>query len=200
MENAKKRMLREQKRMLRKQLLKKRDALTPSQQDRAEVLITERILGHQWFYLSDGILGFVNYGSEIRTREILREALKKGKKVYLPKIEKDLSGEGETMNFYRIRDLEELQEGYRGIPEPAGSSERYVYSPKTAGHTLLLMPGVGFDPFRNRMGYGKGFYDRFLEGKEKLQVRSIAIGHLCQQVEELPTEEKDIKPYQVILV
>ncbi|MBP5281131.1 MAG: 5-formyltetrahydrofolate cyclo-ligase [Lachnospiraceae bacterium] len=185
----------DEKRALRKKLLALRDALAEEQRKRGEVLITERILGHQWFYLSDMILGFVSYGSEIETREILKEALAKGKKLYLPKV----TGHDE-MKFYRVTSLEELKEGYKGILEPDGTSEEYVYDEESAKKTLLLMPGVGFDAYGNRLGYGKGFYDRFLEGKDGLQIRSIAIGHSCQKAEKIPVDPKDIKPYQVILV
>lgn len=188
------------KKALRKELLARRDALTGAEQERAKVLITERIIGHQWFYLSNVILGFVSYGSEICTLEILEEALKKGKKVYVPKIEQDGQSDEDTMEFYRIRSLEELKEGYKGILEPDGSSEKFVYDADEAKETLILVPGVGFDPYRNRMGYGKGFYDRFLANKEELQIRSIGIGHVCQRVDEIPMDENDIKPYQVILV
>ena len=188
------------KKALRKELLAKRDALTGAEQERAKVLITERIIGHQWFYLSNVILGFVSYGSEICTLEILEEALKKGKKVYVPRIERDGQSDEGTMEFYRIRSLEELKEGYKGILEPDGSSEKYVYDADEAKETLILVPGVGFDPYRNRMGYGKGFYDKFLADKEDLQIRSIGIGHVCQRVDEIPIDENDIKPYQVILV
>ncbi|MBO4515706.1 MAG: 5-formyltetrahydrofolate cyclo-ligase [Lachnospiraceae bacterium] len=192
--------LREEKRRLRKELMQRRDALSEEAQVRAQVLITERILGHQWFYLSDTILGFVDYGSEIRTREILKEALQKGKKVFVPRIEKAGDSKEQTMTFYRIESLEELEKGFRGILEPNGTTQRYEYDPEQAKKTLLIMPGVGFDPLRNRMGYGKGFYDRFLEGKDELQVRSIAIGHACQMTERIPADEKDLRPYQVILV
>ena len=157
-------------------------------------------MGHQWYYLSDIILAFVNYGSEIRTREIIKEALQKGKKVYVPKIERVGDIVKEEMVFYQITTLDQLKEGYRSIPEPEGDTEQYLYSPEEAKKTLLLMPGVGFDPYRNRMGYGKGFYDRFLEDKEELWIRSIAIGHACQMTDEIPSDQKDIKPYQVIVV
>jgi len=50
------------------------------------------------------------------------------------------------------------------------------------------------------MGYGKGFYDRFLEDKPELQLRTIGIGHKCQMVDEVPSDEYDVKPYQVICV
>ncbi len=182
------------KKTLRREILSRRDALTPGEQERAEVLITERILGHQWFYGSEILLAFVSYGSEIRTRQIIEEALKKKKKVYVPRVE------GGEIVFYRLGDLSELREGYRGIPEPDGHTERYVYTEENARKTLLLMPGAVFDPYRNRLGYGKGFYDRFLADKEGLQLRSIAIGHSCQMAERIPVEEHDRKPYQVICV
>ena len=103
------------------------------------------------------------------------------------------------MQFYKIASLEELTEGYRGIPEPDGSSEQYCYCEEEADHTLMIMPGVAFDPYRNRIGYGKGFYDRFLADKEALKIRTIAVGFQCQLVEEIPQDLNDIRPYQVIL-
>ena len=93
-----------------------------------------------------------------------------------------------------------MKEGYKGIPEPEGNTEHYVFDPQKAGKCLLLMPGSVFDPLGNRMGYGAGFYDRYLADKEELRLRSIGIGFRCQQAEMVPTEETDRKPYQVILV
>ncbi len=185
---------REQKKKLRREVLARRDALTKEERERGKFLITERLLGHQWYYLSDTILGFVSYGSEICTTEILENALRDGKRVYVPKVE------WREMQFYRLRSLAELKEGYKGILEPEGTTERYVFEPEGAAKCLLLMPGSVFDPFGNRMGYGAGFYDRYLADKEALRLRSIAIGFRCQQAEEVPMEETDLKPYQVILV
>lgn len=62
---------REVKKKLRREVLARRAALTELERERGNLLITERILGHQWYYLSDTILGFVSYGSEICTTEIL---------------------------------------------------------------------------------------------------------------------------------
>lgn len=186
------------KRDIRKAVVRIRDGLSVEERERASLLLTERILGHQWFYRAEYFLCFVSFGSEISTWEILREALRLGKKVYVPKV----PGEGEAprMRFYRIMSLEELQEGYRGIMEPAGETAEYGYTHETAEHTLMLMPGVAFDGCRNRIGYGKGFYDRFLADKPDLQLRTIAVGYKCQLVEELPASDMDIKPYQVICV
>jgi len=192
---------------IRRRVLALRDNLSDAERKRGSVLLTERILGHQWFYGSDTLLGFASYGSEIDTGEILREALRRGKKVYLPKVgvcrtAADREGTADKkMVFLRINDLEELQTGYRGIPEPDRGAEAYVYRAETAGHVLMLMPGVAFDRYRNRIGYGKGFYDRFLADKKDLQNRTIAVGFKCQLVEEeIVCGEYDIKPYQVLCI
>ena len=185
--------IKEKKRQLRKEVLKRRNTLTETDRKASSLKLADRIIGHQWFYRSDRLLIFASYGSEIETSEIISEALRTGKRVYLPRVE------GEEMQFYKIASLEELTEGYRGIPEPDGSSEQYCYCEEEADHTLMIMPGVAFDPYRNRIGYGKGFYDRFLADKEALKIRTIAVGFQCQLVEEIPQDLNDIRPYQVIL-
>ena len=179
---------------LRKELLKIRDSMTCMERERGDLLITDRIIGHQWFYGAEVLLAFVNYGSEIDTHEIINEALRKQKEVFVPKIE------GNNMEFYQITSMTQLREGYKGIQEPTGDSKRFCYEEYQKKRILLLMPGVAFDLYGNRMGYGKGFYDRFLEDKELLQTYSIGIGYCCQRVEQLPVDEHDKKPYQVILV
>lgn len=193
--NAETQNSRERKNEIRKQILARRGELSPEERMRGALLLTERILGHQWFYLSDYLLAYAGYGSEIGTEEILREALRKGKGVYLPKAEED-----GRMRFYRIQSLKDLRTGFRGIPEPSGETEEYLYSPSVAERTLMLMPGVAFDGYRNRIGYGKGFYDRYLADKAELQLRTIGVGFICQLVEEIPGEEQDVRPYQVICV
>ena len=192
---------------LRREVLLRRDAMSEMERKKASLLLTERLLGHQWFYRSDVILGFVNYGSEIATTEILEEALMAGKKVYVPKIVECVKSECETgipseseMKFYRINSMADLKIGYKGIPEPDGAGEEFQYKESLAEKTLMIMPGVAFDMFRNRIGYGKGFYDRYLADKEALQFRTIGVGFKGQMVEEIPAEENDIRPYQVIVV
>lgn len=174
-----------------------RDGLPAEARERAVLLLTERILGHQWYYLAEHLLCFASFGSEIGTWEIIRDALGRGKNVYLPKV---LSGQTPRMCFYRIMGLEELREGYGGILEPPGDSAEYAYAPEETERTLMLMPGVAFDPCRNRLGYGKGFYDFFLADKPGLSLRAIAVGYKCQLVEELPASPTDVRPYQVICV
>lgn len=181
---------------IRRETLKARDALSAMERQKGSILMTERILGHQWFYKSDIFLCFASFGSEIDTYELINEAICKERRVFLPKVT-DVS-EKKEMSFFRLTDLSELSAGYKDIPEPPENAEKYVYRPAEAEHTLMLMPGVAFDAFRNRLGYGKGFYDGFLADKEALRLRTIAVGFRCQMVERIPERDGDIRPYQVI--
>ena len=152
---------REVKKKLRREVLARRAALTEPERERGNLLITERILGHQWYYLSDTILGFVSYGSEICTTEILENALQDGKRVYVPKVE------GQEMRFYRIQSLAELKdpEGqksavHRGrgvLPLRAGGTAGVragLVLQRRAGRqlqtravgVLLVLPGPYFHP------------------------------------------------------
>lgn len=178
---------------LRREVLERRNRLSDLEQKRASALICERILGHQWFYRSDYILLFVSYGSEIDTYPLMEETLRLKKHLFLPRII------GDQMEFFEVTDLNVLETGYKGIKEPPAVNP-FQYEEAIAEKTLMLMPGVVFDPFRNRIGYGKGFYDRFLQDKPGLMIRTIAIGHKCQVVAQIESEEHDIKPYQVICV
>ncbi|MCM1192372.1 MAG: 5-formyltetrahydrofolate cyclo-ligase [Butyrivibrio sp.] len=183
---------------IRRQALSLREGVSAAERERARILLTERIMGHQWFYRSDTLLGFAGCGSEIDTEELLREALRLGKKVYLPRVTEPSEG---RMAFLRIERWEDLKPGYGGIPEPDAGAEAYEYHERDAEHVLMLMPGVAFDPYRNRIGYGRGFYDRYLADKPALQLRTIGVGFKCQMVEEMiPCGEHDVRPCQVICI
>lgn len=202
-----------EKKRIRREMLAVRDALSPAEQQRASCLITERLLGHQWFYRADVLLCYVSYGSELDTRELIREALRLKKQVYVPRVLEE-----HRMDFYRIQKPEELEPGFHGIPEPpvtapvypgmAGCTENGEALAQCAGavpgsnrkQVLMLLPGVAYDPYGNRLGYGGGYYDRYLTAHPEFQTYSIGIGHSCQRVAQLPVEETDCRPYQVILV
>lgn len=189
----------QQKKVLRKMVLARRDSMREQDRENASMLMTDRLLGHQWFYQAENILCFLNFGSEISTRELIEEAFRKGKKVFVPKIT------GDEMQFFQIRSFDTLKKGYLGILEPEDTTKQYLsYSSldniQSNEKTLMLMPGVAFDPMRHRLGYGKGFYDKYLNRYPQLQLHTIAVGFACQMVEEIPQEKGDICPCQVILV
>ena len=120
----------------------------------------------------------------VETKSIIRKAWELGKRVAVPKIE------GEDMKFYYISDFSDLKEGYRGILEP----ENNFYAKDT--HALVIMPGVAFDRNRNRIGYGKGFYDKFMD--KHPAYHTIALAFECQMLDAIDAEKLDYRPEVLI--
>ena len=100
------------------------------------------------------VLLYASYGSEVSTGLLIDAALAAGKEVFLPKVL------GDQMEFFRITDRAELAPGYQHILEPPGQTKRFL--PDASIPTLLTAPGLAFDRSGARIGYGKGFYDRYL--------------------------------------
>lgn len=94
------------------------------------------------------------------------------------------------MVFYKLTDFSQLEPGYFGIPEPA--SGEIVDWPQA----LMIMPGVAFDRNNHRVGYGGGFYDRYLE--KHPQMERVAIAFSFQMLPEVPTEPTDICPQIIV--
>lgn len=182
--------MKNQKREIRKTILARRDSMSEDLRMRGDILVTEKILGHQWYYGADYLLLFANFGSEISTAYILEDALKKGKQVFMPKVV------GKEMIFYQVTSDKDLIPGYRNILEPLGNTKTFCAAEPLFDKTLMIMPGVAFDHSRRRIGYGGGFYDKYLQ--DKPWMRTIAIGYQCQMLSEIPTEDTDIRPMQVI--
>ena len=131
------------------------------------------------------IYGYLPYNQEVRTVPMLEQALKDGKQVAVPKVY------GDEMKFILMEDLSAVEKGYAGIPEPV--ADEPVACDETA---LVLMPGLAFDPKGHRIGYGGGFYDKFL-AKEPNHP-TLALCYDFQMLQELETEEFDIPVDQVL--
>ena len=131
------------------------------------------------------IYGYLPYNQEVRTVPMLEQALKDGKRVAVPKVY------GEEMKFLYLDDLTKVEKGYAGIPEPIADGP--VADDETA---LVLMPGLAFDPAGHRIGYGGGFYDKFLAAEPNHP--TLALCYEFQMLPELHTEEHDI-PVDTVL-
>lgn len=131
------------------------------------------------------IYGYLPYNQEVRTTEMLAQALADGKRVAVPKCY------GDEMKFLYIENFDRIAPGYCNIPEPL--DDEPVADDPTA---LVLMPGLAFDPLGHRIGYGGGFYDKFLSREPEHP--TIALCYGFQMVEHLETEELDIPVDQVI--
>ena len=127
---------------------------------------------------------YADYNHEVITRYIIEESWKLKKEVAVPKVS------GKDMIFYKLTDFSQLEEGYYGIPEP---TKGQIADWQDA---LMIMPGVAFDRDNHRVGYGGGFYDRFLEKHPGL-VR-LAVAFEFQILEQVPVEPTDILPQIII--
>jgi len=128
---------------------------------------------------------YLPYNQEVRTVPMLEQAIRDGKRVAVPKVY------GDEMRFLYLDDLSRVAKGYSGIPEPI--DDEPVADDPTA---LVLMPGLVFDPQGHRIGYGGGFYDKFLSREPEHP--TIALCYEFQMVDALQTEEFDIPVDQVL--
>ena len=132
------------------------------------------------------IYGYLPYNQEVRTVAMLEQAIADGKRVAVPKCY------GPDMKFIYIDDFAtQIAPGYCNIPEPIADGP--VADDVTA---LVLMPGLAFDPEGHRIGYGGGFYDRFLEAEPDHPTLALCYGF--QMVDHLEVESFDIPVDQVI--
>ena len=131
------------------------------------------------------IYGYLPYNQEVRTVPMLEQALRDGKRIAVPKVY------GDEMKFLYLDDLTKVSKGYAGIPEPIADGP--VADDTTA---LVLMPGLAFDPQGHRIGYGGGFYDKFLAAEPNHP--TLALCYEFQMLPVLDTEEHDI-PVDTVL-
>lgn len=179
------------KKELRKEILELRDNLTENQRKEKSEEITNKISTHSSFQAADKILLFASYKSEVDTSLIMNKALAMGKQVYLPKVEYDECTGREEMEFYQIFSEADLEEGYKGIREPkAKPANRFVMPADEK--VLMILPGAVFDLDGNRIGYGGGFYDRYIKRLDGEAFKAALAFH-CQIVEpeSIPCEPYD---------
>ena len=185
------------KKVFRKTMLLKRDAIPYENRTEADRARNEWIRNWDVYQNSELLLFYVSYRSEADTLQLLKEALADGRNVAVPKVC------GNDIAFYRITDFSQLIDGYKGILEPDTELCEKVTGTSGAGdgqtqseaeialpeRTILFVPGCAFDKKGGRMGYGGGFYDRFMEMYP--DVLRVALAYEEQLVAEVPREAHD---------
>lgn len=178
-------MIREEKSKLRAEL-KIRRAQIKNENPDLDREIFEKLKSDELFQNAKCIFCYVSYGSEPDTEKILEEILSLGKTLCVPKCI-DNSGE---MIATEIKSLEELVSGMYGIKEasvPCPFDKEKI--------DLAIVPGLSFDKMGYRLGYGKGYYDRFLKNTN---IKTIGICYRELLSDSLPKEENDVKIDKVI--
>ena len=173
------------KKALRKQIRECKRAMTAEEISQKSRLLGEQFFATAAYQTAKTIYGYLPYNQEVRTEFMLERALQDGKRVAVPKIY------GEEMKFIYLDDLSAVAPGYSGIPEPIADA------PVAEDvHALVLMPGLAFDKQGHRVGYGGGFYDKFLAAEPEHP--TLALCYDFQMLEKLETEDFDI-PVDTVL-
>jgi 5-formyltetrahydrofolate cyclo-ligase len=177
------------KQELRKVMKAKLKTISKEQFTSEGVAAAKRLTAADLWKKYDRVLIYLSMPDELDTSALLDIAFNEGKEVYSPKVESDTS-----MRFFRVsRDKSSWTLGAFDIREPAGK-EADVFKPE-AGPALVISPGLAFDRKGNRMGRGKGYYDRFYEKLFAASPES-AVCALCMSgaiVDEVPVDHYDRK-------
>ena len=172
---------------LRKLLLDRRKQLSTEVRKEKSRKIHKRIVSREDYQKADCIFVYVSMGAEVETKTLIEQAWKDGKLVAVPK-----TAAGRKMYFLPIRSFAELQKSTFGVYEPTGDEKEARDPQKT---DLFLVPVVGFDRNKNRMGYGGGYYDRYFA--EHTGIRKIGLAFQIQETS-VPSEETDIPLDEII--
>lgn len=173
------------KKELRASIRARKRAMTEEEIVSRSEALTRLFLNCDAYKNAKTIYGYLPYNQEVRTVPMLEQAQRDGKRVAVPKCY------GSEMKFIYLDDLTKVEKGYANIPEPIEDGP--IADDETA---LVLMPGMAFDPQGHRIGYGGGFYDKFLAAEPNHP--TLALCYEFQLLPVLETEEHDI-PVDTVL-
>lgn len=173
------------KKALRKEIGAKKRAMSENLIQAYSQSLTAQFLETEFYQKAQSLYVYLPYNQEVRTWDIIRRAWADGKKVAVPKVY------GDTMKFLWLSSFESVAPGAWDIPEPTYDE------PEADDETaLILMPGLAFDREGHRMGYGGGFYDRYLEQHTNHSL--VALCYPFQLLPHLKTETHDVPVQRVI--
>ena len=176
----------EEKAILRSRMKESRNKMSDAEVRDKSRSIVRKLAGLEEYANADVVMFYMASVSEVQTREAIWGALEAGKTVLLPLT--DLAGE--KIDPARLDSLENVKEGPFGIMEPA---ERYIFDLNEIN--LVIVPGLCFDDTGNRIGYGFGYYDKFLSNVSAMKV---ALSYESQVVDRVLTEPHDVAVDKII--
>ncbi len=171
-----------QKAALRKQYMARRKSMGEEERSRALEKIEADLYSHDRWARAGVLLAYASFGHELSAWGILARAIAQGKRVCLPRVE------GRRMEFYPWQEDMAMEIGPFGILQPPGAK---AYAPEEAEEPLLLLPGLAFGLDGSRLGYGGGYYDRYMEAA-RVRPFVMALAFACQISPSLPMGEADV--------
>lgn len=171
----------EQKKLLRKVMLQKRKELSDSETAVKNSAITEKLLELEKVQSAELILPFVSARGEVCTREFIARCFAAGKTVAVPRCI-----DGSNMEFCVIHTFDDLEKGMYGIDEPKQHCE--IIKAENAQNSVLIVPGLCFSYDGYRLGYGKGYYDRFIS---RYKGYTVGVCYSEFMTDDIPVDEYD---------
>lgn len=172
------------KNLLRKEMLIKRDLLTPKEIEDKSGLICQNLLMLKEYLQACTLLVYLSFRQEVNTLPLIENAWQQGKKVLVPVCMPE-----KNILLSELKNLRELAGGFCGIPEPTCE---FIRPASPSQVDLAILPGVAFDFRGYRLGYGGGYFDRFL-AKHYASFPLIALAYDFQLIDALPVEEHDMR-------
>ena len=180
-----------EKDLLRQKFLNIRRSLSSREVEENSDKVREILFNLPLFKEVEMILFYISLAKEVQTYRMIEDVLRGGKRVAVPVVD---STKEKIIPFEIKNSCCRLVSGFLGISEPQ-ESERYPISLQEI--EMVVVPGVAFDLKGGRLGFGKGFYDHFLN-KLSSQAKSVALAFECQIIEKIPCEEHDIAVNYII--
>ena len=198
----------ETKSEIRKRILEQRNAMRLEEVYAKSVAVFEHLCTLRAYDAAKIVLMYMDYKNEVMTGGFIKRCMGDGKRVVLPKVEhisaidkgigygKVSSGSGNgilgichDLRVYEINDVErDTLPGFKGIPEPRNTVLNRINPTEI---DLAIIPGVAFDSVRNRLGYGAGFYDKFLP-RLRTDCVKTGVAYSLQLVDRIPAGRYDI--------
>lgn len=188
------------KEKVRKKAVETRDSIDEESRQQKSEEIAKKILEADWFKEADIVLSYHAFRSEVEVDALNRAVLTQGKKLYLPKT----YVKEKQIRFFEITDLSILKRGYQKIWEPTGEEPEFSFETvkEEQKKVLMIMPGTAYDARGYRMGYGGGYYDRYLNAHEAewkmIDFMTVFAAFSEQKMILIPGERCDVKPDVIV--
>lgn len=179
------------KKVLRKEIRLKVAAISPDDKVKQSRIVTEKVTESRDFQNAKSLSLYLHMDDEIITEDILKTALKRGKKCYIPRY--FMGGNCmEMVELYDMQDYETLPLTKWNIKQP-GDDEKRPEALEQGSLDLMLIPGMAFSLKGQRLGRGKGYYDTYLSKAESLGIRpkTLALAFNEQIMPEIPCDSHD---------
>ncbi|QEK11485.1 5-formyltetrahydrofolate cyclo-ligase [Crassaminicella thermophila] len=179
------------KKIIREEILKKRKALSSNEITRKSDKIFHKLKTFPSYQNAENVMVYLDFRNEVKTNKIIDDLLEENKNVLIPI---SIPKTREMILSQLLDPKKELVKGTYGILEP---KKEYIRKVNPEIVDLIIVPGVAFDPRGYRIGYGGGYYDRFLDKISK-NVLSIALAFDLQIIDNIPNDSFD-KPVDYII-